>query len=71
MTAFEPIVMPLATPGVSIELVGGKGRALAALAMAGLPVPTGFLISTRAYNAFIRANALQPAILKITSDVDI
>jgi phosphohistidine swiveling domain-containing protein len=56
--------MPLATLGVSLEAVGGKGRSLALLAAAGLPVPAGFLITTHAYRKFVATNDLHGPILK-------
>jgi pyruvate,water dikinase len=35
------------------SLVGGKGTNLARLTLAGMPVPTGFTISTTAYDSFV------------------
>lgn len=60
--AGEAFVIPLAAPGASLEQVGGKGAALANLAVAGFPVPPGFQITTVANRAFVAANGLQPAI---------
>jgi len=62
-------VFPVASTTASLELVGGKGRSLARLAAAGLPVPTGFLVSTRAYRDFVEANGLQRPILDLVADV--
>ena len=50
-------------------MVGGKGRSLAKLAAAGLPVPDGFLLSTSAYKDFVEANELQESILELAADV--
>ena len=38
------------------EVVGGKGRSLSRLARAGFDVPGGFLVTTRAYRAFVEAH---------------
>ncbi len=42
-----------------LALVGGKGMNLARMARAGLPVPGGFMLTTLAYRAFVKANELQ------------
>ncbi len=63
--------MPLASAEASLALVGGKGRSLAKLAVAGLPVPTGFLLSTGAYEDFVAVNNLQESILHIVSDASL
>ena len=65
-----PTVLPLASAEVSLEEVGGKGNSLAAMAAAGLPVPDGFLVTTRAYRDFVDANALQSSILEIAAEAD-
>ena len=45
------------------ELLGGKGAGLAEMTNAGLPVPPGFTISTRACNAYFAAgNTLPPGL---------
>jgi pyruvate,orthophosphate dikinase len=36
----------------SLELLGGKGANLAAMAARGLPVPAGFTITTEAWRVF-------------------
>lgn len=41
-----------------ITLVGGKGANLIRLLREGLPVPSGFVITTEAYNAFLESNDL-------------
>ena len=45
-----------------VGLAGGKGANLGELTRAGFPVPPGFVLTTTAYNAFVRANGLQAAI---------
>jgi hypothetical protein len=56
-------VLPLNDEQATLETVGGKGASLARLTRAGLPVPSGFHVTTDAYRAFVAANDLQPAIL--------
>ncbi len=41
---------------------GGKGANLAELARGRFPVPAGFIVTTAAYRAFLRANSLEEAI---------
>jgi pyruvate,water dikinase len=53
-----------------IENVGGKGASLARMAIAGLPVPTGFYITTDAYRYFIEKNGIQPRILDALQGLD-
>ncbi|MFI6095570.1 PEP/pyruvate-binding domain-containing protein [Lentzea sp. NPDC051213] len=44
-----PLILPLDDPRADLAAVGGKGASLAKLTRAGLPVPTGFHLTTRAY----------------------
>jgi rifampicin phosphotransferase len=63
-------ILPLASSSATLPLAGGKGANLACLARAGLPVPGGFTITTRAYQAFAAANGLTeriPAVLSTGS----
>ena len=69
MNASSPTILPLASANASLEVVGGKARSLAALAAAGLPVPAGFLLTTKAYEDFVQANELQVSILETVADV--
>ncbi len=43
----------------ALSIAGGKGANLARLAQAGLPVPEGFIISTSAYQVFVKDNQLK------------
>ena len=43
------------------ELLGGKGANLAEMTRIGLPVPPGFIVTTRACNAFLAAGSQFPA----------
>lgn len=57
--------LPLDDQRSDVKTVGGKGASLARLARAGLPVPTGFHVSTQAYCRFVEANHLQPKIMRV------
>jgi phosphohistidine swiveling domain-containing protein len=67
MTAF---VLPLSDLEATIENVGGKGMSLAKLTRAGLPVPNGFHLTTRAYRALLSANGLESKILEALKTAD-
>lgn len=69
MNASVLTVLPLTSAVASLELVGGKGRSLATLAAAGLPVPAGFVLSTRAYEAFVETNDVHQTILDIVAAI--
>ena len=70
LNSSESIVVPLATTDAALRVVGGKARSLASLASAGLPVPDGFIITTRAYQDFIEANALADPVARELSDIE-
>jgi pyruvate,water dikinase len=59
----SPLILKLESPEATLELAGGKGASLARMAAAGLPVPPGFHITTRAYRRFVGENGLDGAIL--------
>src|SRR5947208_15854667 len=61
------LVLPLDAPEATLESVGGKGASLARLAAAGLPVPPGFHITTRAYRRFVSENHIVDAIVSAAS----
>ena len=63
MTAVH--VLPLATADASLEKVGGKGRSLARMATAGLPVPHRFHLTTSVYRRFVEENNMQATILEL------
>jgi pyruvate,water dikinase len=50
-----------------IALAGGKGANLGGLRRAGLPVPPGFVVTTRAYDTFVEAGGLRDEILALAS----
>jgi pyruvate,water dikinase len=53
----------------SIQSAGGKGANLGEMMAAGLPVPPGFVLTTEAYDEFVRAHDLQPQISDLASQV--
>src|SRR5215217_846641 len=53
-----------------VALAGGKGANLGELSRAGLPVPPGFVLVTRAYDAFVESSDLRDAIAKLASTSD-
>jgi pyruvate,water dikinase len=59
----EALILPLDSPDAALDRVGGKGASLARLAQAGLPVPPGFHITTRAYRRFLDDNLLAETIV--------
>src|SRR6266704_5201678 len=61
--ALDDLVLPLHSQKASLATVGGKGANLNQLVRAGFPVPTGFLVSTAAYRAFVQDNDLQQQIV--------
>jgi pyruvate,water dikinase len=52
------MILPLGSQDAHVYNTGGKGASLAKLALAGFPVPDGFLITTDAYQAYLQANQL-------------
>lgn len=61
-------ILPFDSSDASLQLVGGKGRSLAKMAAAGLPVPAGFHLTTSAYQHFVDENDLQTTILDVVTD---
>ncbi len=68
MATQSPYVLSLDSPDATLARVGGKGASLARLSRAGLPVPSGFHVTTDAYRRFLEANDLA-ARLAATADV--
>jgi pyruvate,water dikinase len=52
-----------------IPVAGGKGANLGEMTAAGFPVPSGFVLTTAAYNAFVQANGLQQQIVDLAQTV--
>jgi phosphohistidine swiveling domain-containing protein len=62
-------VLPLDSPGVPLEVAGGKGANLAWLAGQGFPVPPGFLLTTAAYRAYVAHNGLEEEIRRALEEI--
>jgi phosphohistidine swiveling domain-containing protein len=67
MTSSDEFVVLLTEAEADLALVGGKACSLGLLARTDLPVPDGFVLTTRAYQAFVETNGLQTAILDLVS----
>jgi rifampicin phosphotransferase len=68
MPAITPIYQGFITRfesgDATLETVGGKAVSLARMAAAGLPVPSGFHVTTAAYRQFVEANGIQGAVVE-------
>ncbi len=53
-----------------VSIAGGKGASLGELLNAGIPVPEGFVILTKAFDTFLRINNLEKKINLILSNID-
>ncbi len=51
--ATNTLVLPFDSSQATLAVAGGKGANLSRLTYAGFPVPSGFLITTAAYRAFV------------------
>ncbi|MDQ4076453.1 MAG: phosphoenolpyruvate synthase, partial [Chloroflexota bacterium] len=60
----KDIILPFSSESVSLATAGGKGANLARLVHGGFPVPSGFIVTTEAYDAFVAANELGDVISK-------
>ncbi len=63
-------VIPLSDLRAKQHTVGSKGVWLARLSVAGIPIPTGFHITTAAYRRFVIENRLQSVITNALQGVD-
>ena len=61
----EGHVLPLDTSDAALDVVGGKGKSLAAMASAGMSVPKGFYVTTSAYRQYVADGNLQTTILDL------
>lgn len=52
------------------DRAGGKGHTLARLRQAGFPVPSGFIVTTNAYRAFLTTNGLDTLTTDVLADGD-
>jgi phosphoenolpyruvate synthase/pyruvate phosphate dikinase len=60
------IILSLDSPQATLEVPGGKGTSLSRMVRAGFPVPPGFLMTTAAYHAFVKAKGLEERIIGIS-----
>jgi pyruvate,water dikinase len=63
----NPLILDWASSEATPEAAGGKGASLARMAAAGLPVSTGFHVTTQAYKLFVEENHIGGAILSAAS----
>ncbi|MDO8623281.1 MAG: phosphoenolpyruvate synthase [archaeon] len=54
----------------SVNIAGGKGANLAEMFNLGMPVPKGFVVTTQAYDYFIREAGLREKIINIFDKID-
>ncbi len=54
-----------------VALVGGKGANLGEMTRAGFPVPSGFIVTSHAYNAFLDSSGLREKIRQTLSNLDV
>lgn len=66
----KPYILNLADSQADLEMVGGKGMSLAKMLNAGLPVPSGYHVTTHAYRHFVAENKLQQRIQETIKDVN-
>ncbi|WP_420629129.1 PEP/pyruvate-binding domain-containing protein [Candidatus Leptofilum sp.] len=64
------VIAPFHTLGQKdIPLAGGKGANLGEMTAAGFPVPPGFVLTTAAYDAFVKEHGLQQQIVGLARTV--
>ena len=68
MDRFPRYIKPLDS-STDLEVVGGKGKSLAAMLRAGLPIPAGFHVTISAYQRFVEHNDIARAILELATPV--
>ncbi len=54
-----------------LNLVGGKGLHLGEIFQLGLPVPEGFVITTKAFEEFLEKNGIKDVIQKMIKELDV
>lgn len=64
-------LVTLAAQKQPLSLVGGKAMNLLQLVEAKFPVPSGFILTTDAYHAFVESNQLQPEIESILKGIQV
>ncbi len=64
------ICLPLTSTGLTLMRVGRKGLNLTRLTIAGFPVPPGFIVTTEAYEAFVKHSGLAGWIVSESGAID-
>jgi phosphohistidine swiveling domain-containing protein len=64
------LILSLNSPSATLANSGGKGAALARLVREGRNVPAGFIVTTRAYRAFVAEADLHTTIESALADLD-
>ncbi|MDI6654286.1 MAG: phosphoenolpyruvate synthase [Candidatus Hydrothermarchaeota archaeon] len=54
-----------------IAVAGGKGANLGEMTKAGLPVPPGFVVTSKAYNKFLKEGGINEKIMEILSNTNV
>jgi pyruvate,water dikinase len=54
-----------------IAVAGGKGANLGEMTKAGLPVPPGFVVASKAYNEFLKKGGINEKIMEILSNTNV
>lgn len=65
MSPTRSYILPIAAEETSLDCAGGKGMNLSVLLQAGFPVPAGFIITTLAYDKYVKHNNLSGSILDL------
>ena len=55
--------------GTDLAIAGGKGASLGELTSAGMPVPSGFIVTADSYRTFLESNEIDEELVRLT-DVD-
>ena len=72
MTTDSPHIVWFADVGRdAVPLVGGKGANLGELTQAGIPVPPGFVVTTRAYRQFIEDAGLDHVLRRLLAGLNV
>ncbi|MFI5035349.1 MAG: PEP/pyruvate-binding domain-containing protein [Acidimicrobiales bacterium] len=68
---YEPPVVWFSEVGAeSVDLVGGKCASLGELCRVGVPVPSGFAVTTHAHGAFLRDHGIEEVVGEEVRDLD-
>ncbi|MBC7118740.1 MAG: phosphoenolpyruvate synthase, partial [Methanobacteriaceae archaeon] len=54
-----------------VPIAGGKGANLGELTRAGIPVPPGFVVTSKTYDKFMKDTGLFPEVMGLLEDLDV